>query len=145
MRPLLALTAAKPDATLIDWTRRVFLDLLRLRASTTLLRLRTAADVQARLRFVNTGPRQEPTLIAAHLDGVGYPGANFRELMLFLNADVKAHTLTLADERGKAWVLHPVQRAKDAADSRPRKQANYVQSRGAFAIPPRSVVVYVIE
>ena len=46
MQPLLAASALKPTPADIAWTRDAFLDLLRIRASTPLFRLRTADDVQ---------------------------------------------------------------------------------------------------
>jgi hypothetical protein len=37
-------------------------DLLRIRASSTMLRMRGADDINRRLRFFNTGSHQEPTV-----------------------------------------------------------------------------------
>ena len=68
-------------------------DLLRMRASTTMLRLRTASEVAARLTLHNTGPAQMPTLMAGHVDGRGLAGAGFAELLYLINADKQAATL----------------------------------------------------
>ncbi|NUS39107.1 MAG: DUF3372 domain-containing protein, partial [Lysobacter sp.] len=144
LRPLLADPAIKPCPRDIADARAMFNDLLRIRASTPLFRLRSAEDVQARLRFENTGPAQEPTVIVGHLDGVGYPGARFRELLYLVNVDKVAHALVLPDERGKPYRLHPVQRDA-AADPRPRGQARVDAGNGRYTVPPRSAVVYVIE
>lgn len=57
MKPRLQDSGIKPAPAQIRYTRDAFLDLLRIRASSSLLRLRTADEVAARLRFVNTGPR----------------------------------------------------------------------------------------
>lgn len=145
MRPLLADPALKPGADAVTWMRAAFLDLLRIRDSSTLFRLRTAADVQQRLRFYNTGPDQDPALIAAHLDGADYPGARFRALLVLVNVAPQARTLRLPDQAGKRYVLHPVQRAEDAADPRPRTQARYDARTGRFTVPARTAVVYVLE
>jgi hypothetical protein len=71
MRPRLADPRLKPSAADIEWTRAAFLDLARIRTSSTLFRLRSAADVEQRPRFLNTGPDQVPEVIAAHLQGAG--------------------------------------------------------------------------
>ena len=47
MKPFLANTVIKPTATEIAWTRDAFRDLLKIRASTTLLRMRSAADIKS--------------------------------------------------------------------------------------------------
>jgi pullulanase-type alpha-1,6-glucosidase len=145
MRPRLADARLRPSPADIQWTRAAFGDLLRIRASSTLFRLRGAADVQARLRFLNTGPRQVPTVIAGHLLGTGYPGAGFRELLYLVNVDVVPHALTLPGERRKRYVLHPVHRAAGAADRRASELAGYEPRAGRFTVPARTAVVFVVE
>ena len=145
IKPLLDNAAIKPTARDIALARDMFRDLLKIRASTTLLRLRSGDDVKARLAFVNTGSTQEPTVLAAHLDGTGYAGAGFAELMYFVNVDKTAHTLPVAAYQGKAWVLHPVHLDAAAADKRPANDARYDSATGSFTIPPRSAVVYVLD
>ena len=141
-RPLLADAALKPSAADIGWTRAAFLDLLRIRASSTLFRLRTAADVSERLRFFNTGPEQLATVIVGQLDGRGYPGAGFDEIVYLLNVDRAAHELVVPELRGRHYELHPVHRAPGAADRR-ALEARYEPASGLFAVPARSAVVFV--
>ena len=124
--------------------RDAFRDLLRIRASSSLFRLRSAADVQQRLRFRNTGPEQNPLVIAAHLDGMGYAGAGFREVLYLLNVSPQAQTLVLPEEAGKRYALHPVLRVESAADRRAR-EARFVPRDGRFLVPPRTTVVFVVE
>ena len=145
MRPLLADARITPTSREIEFTRDALRDLLRIRASSTLFRLRTAEDVAQRLRFLNTGPDQNPVVIAGHLDGVGYPGAAFREILYLVNVDKHAQTLLLPSERHKLYVLHPVHRAEGAADLRPRQAARYDADTGRFIVPPRTAVVYVVQ
>jgi pullulanase len=145
MRPRLAQASIRPSTEHIRWMRDAFLDLLRIRASSSLLRLRTAEDIRQRLRLLNTGPGQVGTVVAGHLDGEGYPGAGFRELVYFINVDVQPHSLNLPQLAGRDWRLHPVQRGKRAADARPREQAAVESSVGRFTLPPRSAVVWVLE
>jgi hypothetical protein len=83
--------------------------------------------------------------VVGHLDGAGYEGAGFKEVLYFVNVDKVAHTLTIDAEKAKAYVLHPVQRSAAAADRRPAEAASYQAATGAFTIPPRTAVVYVVE
>jgi pullulanase/glycogen debranching enzyme len=144
MQPRLADPRLVPAPEDIAWTNAAFADLLRLRASSTLFRLRTSADVQARLRFLNIGPGQVPTVIAGHLDGRGYDGAAFSELMYLVNVDVVEHSLQFAGERGKPYVLHPVHRAATAADRRAADEARFDPASGTFTVPARTAVVFVL-
>jgi len=145
MRPRLADARLRPSAADIDWTRAAFLDLMRMRSSSTLFRLRSAADVHERLRFLNTGPEQVPTVIAAHLQGNGYPGAGFREILYLVNVDLEPHALVLATERGKRYVLHPVHRELRAADRRAAEESLFDPLTGRFTVPARTAVVFVVE
>lgn len=145
MRPRLGNPEIRPQPAEIRWTRDAFLDLLRIRASSRLFRMRSAQDVRQRLRLLNTGPDQEPAVLAGMLDGDGYRDANYAAIAYFLNADVQAHTLVLPELAGRDWRLHPVQRSRAAADSRPRREARIAAGDGIVTVPARSVVVYVVR
>jgi pullulanase/glycogen debranching enzyme len=145
IKPLLANPDIKPTATEIALARDMFRDLLKLRASSTLFRLLSAADIKARLKFFNTGSAQNPTLLVGHLDGVGYPGAGFQELLYFVNVDKIAHDLLVPSEKYKPYVLHPVHLDKDVADKRPALQAHFESETGRFSVPARTALVYVVR
>jgi pullulanase/glycogen debranching enzyme len=144
MRPVLGDSSIAPTPQEIRWARDATLDWLRIRSSSTLFRLRTAEAVRSRLRFRNVGPEQDPTVLVGHLEGAGYEGANFREVLYLINAAVDTRTLVLTEEAGKRWVLHPVHRASSAADHAVR-DARVVPATGRFTIPPRTGVVFVVE
>ena len=145
LRPILADAAAiKPTPEHIAWMRDAFRDLLRIRASSTLFRLRTAKDVQQRLRFANTGPEQNPLVIVGHLDGEGYEGAGFREVLYLLNVSPQAQSLVLPEEAGKRYLLHPVL-ADDGTTDRRAKEARFDRRRGRFVVPARTAVVFVVQ
>ena len=143
-KPLLANAKIRPAAADIRWMRDVFFDLLRIRKSTRLLRLSTSEAINQRLHFLNTGSTQIPSVIAAVLEGRDLPDAGFARLAYFINVDVVPHTITASAEANKAFVLHPLQRAKNATDKRVFA-ASYHAGTGAFTLPARSAVVYVIE
>jgi hypothetical protein len=142
MQPRLADPALKPGPLEIGFTRDAFRDLLAIRASSTLFRLPTAAEIKARLRFPNSGAGQRPTLMVGRLDGHDAPGAGFSAILYFVNVDRTGASLTLADEAGLDWALHPVQRAPTAADPRVH-EARYDPASGRFDIPARTAVVFV--
>lgn len=133
----------QPAKAQIEAAGTMFRDLLAIRKSSTLFRLRTADDVKTRLTFPNTGASAEATVLAGHLDGTGYAGAGFKEVLYFVNADKVAHTLVLGAQANKAYQLHPVHAT--GADRRPAEQAGYTASTGSFSIPARTAVVYVVN
>ncbi len=143
MRPLLADSAIKPTPAEIRFTSDAFLDLLRIRASSSLFRLRSAEEVSARLSFLNTGAEADPTLIVGHLDGRGLAAAGFREIVYAINVDRQDKTVALPSLRGHALVLHPVLRAPGAADTRPAAQSRWDAASATLTVPARTALVYV--
>ena len=117
---------------------------LKIRASTTMLRLRTADEVSARLTLHNTGPQQNPALMAGHVDGRGLAGAAFAELLYLINPDKQPATQALPALKGRAFVLHPVHRATGAADVRVR-ESSWGAATGTVTVPARTALVYVLE
>jgi pullulanase len=140
MKPLLANGSLKPAAADIAFARDAFRDLLKIRDSSTLFRLRSAADIGQRLRFYNTGAAQVGTVIGARIDGRGYPGARFKAVNYFINVDTQARSIAL--DKGRRMRLHPVHTARGAADQRV-KAAAYDRATGMLSIPPRTTVVFV--
>ncbi|MDQ3160356.1 MAG: DUF3372 domain-containing protein, partial [Pseudomonadota bacterium] len=140
--PVLRNPDAKPSSGDIAWMRDAFRDLLQIRTSTPLFRLRSADEVQRRLSFRNVGPSQNPLVIVGHLDGAGLAGA-FGEVLYLINVSPQSQTLALPTEAGKAYALHPVQAGPDGADTR-AKQARYLAAAGRFEIPGRTAVVFVV-
>ena len=142
-RELLKDAQLKPSATDILWTRNAYLDLLKIRKSSKLFRLETAQDVQVRLTFFNTDAQADPRLIAGHLQG--HDLNDFAELIYFVNAAEQPQSLEIPELAQKAFELHPVQASAKAADARPRDNAKYQKANGAFEIPARSAVVFVVK
>jgi pullulanase/glycogen debranching enzyme len=144
IKPLLTNANIKPGATEIAYARDVFRELMAIRASSTLFRLREAADIKARLKFYNTGSTQVPTVIVGHLDGAGYAGANYQELMYFVNVGTSAQAMSIPAESGKAYVLHSAQ--ANGVDTRVKAAAaSACTNTGTFTIPARSAVVCVVQ
>ncbi|MTV40048.1 alpha-1,6-glucosidase domain-containing protein [Duganella radicis] len=143
IKPLLRNAAIKPAPEDIAYARDAFRDLLAIRASSTLFRLRTAQDIKQRLRFFNTGPSQVPTVIAARIDGKGYAGARFKAVTYLINVDKVAQHITVNEDKNRKYTLHPVHTSMTAADKRVASEARYDKISGTFTVPPRSAVVFV--
>jgi len=147
-RPLLANDRIKPTTKEIAWARDAFRDLLKIRASSALFRLRSAADVSQRLRLHNTGPQQVPGVIVGQLlgdvNGQRLPGAGFAQLVYLLNANGATTEVTLPALAGTTLALHPVHRAADAADLR-AQAARFDAASGRFQVPGRTAVVFVAD
>lgn len=143
MRPLLRNADIKPTPVEIALARDMFRDLLKIRASSALFRLRTAEQIQQRLHFLNTGSTQVPTVLAAQLDGRGMADAGFASLVYLINVDKVAHTISAAELKGRHYALHPVHTSDDVADRRPLEAARYDSGIGSITVPPRCTVVFV--
>ena len=145
IKPLLANAGIKPSPRDIAFARDAFRDQLRIRASSTLFRLRSAAEIKQRLRFYNTGSRQNPLVIAGHLDGAGLDGARFKELLYLVNVGLAPQSILVPEEKGKAYVLHPVHLATTATDQRPVQAGRYQAASGRFTVPARTALVFVVN
>ena len=142
MAPRLADARIRPEPAQIAWTLDAFVELLQIRASTTMLRLRTAEEIQRRLTLLATGPQASGALVAAHIDGRGLQGANFAGLVVAINVDRVAQTLTEPKLAGRRLELHPVLADARAADARVR-DAQFDAAAGRIVVPPRTAVVWV--
>jgi pullulanase-type alpha-1,6-glucosidase len=108
-------------------------EMLAIRRSSPLFRLRTAEEIKARLHFHNVGAKQIPGLIVMSLkgdDGV--------EVITIFNATPR--DVTFALEPGRAFKLHPIQ--KESADPMVRRAA---YANGSFLTPARTTAVFVAD
>lgn len=146
MRPLLARTDLTPGRAQLDLSFGAFQDFLRVRHSTPLFRLRTADDVQARVRFLNTGPAQIPGLIVMVLsDAVAEKpslGSPYKRVIVVFNARPEATTFTYPALAQMQLKLHPVQ----AAGADPVvKQARFEAAKASLVVPALTTAVFVSE
>ncbi len=153
MRDLLADPALKPAPEIVDYTRRAFLDWLRLRAQTPLLRLDSAEEVQRRLRFLDSDARSG--VIAAHLDGEDLHDSPHAAVLYALNVSAQAQSFELplgpATQAHLAgpWQLHPA--LAEGVDLRIREAVVEVVSSSApgadarlhLSLPARTAVVWI--
>ncbi|PJF46866.1 MAG: DUF3372 domain-containing protein [Candidatus Thermofonsia Clade 3 bacterium] len=142
MRPLLANPALRASPADIAFARDYFRDMLRIRRSSPLFRLRTADQVKARVGFYNAGLDQIPGLIVMEIFDPASDelDAQFSRVIVLFNAAPGEVTFTEPALRGLRLALHPIQ----AAGSDPLvKRARYDAASGTFTIPGRTTVVFV--
>jgi len=141
MQPLLANALLKPGAAAIAQAHAVFLDWLRLRQASPLLRLRSGDEVKRRLKFFNVGPSQTPGLIVMSIDDSSGPAIDprARSLLAVINVAPQAQSYALPGYAGRRLLLHPVQ--AHGADP-VVKTASYASATGMVSVPARSAVVF---
>ncbi|XP_049379170.1 pullulanase 1, chloroplastic [Solanum stenotomum] len=146
IKPRLADPSYKPQKSHILAAVENFLNLMQIRYSSPLFRLKTANAIQERVRFHNTGPSWIPGLIVMSIeDGhQGVPGHSqldpiYSYIVVIINpcpTDVSFANLAL---RARSLQLHPVQmNSTDVV-----KNSTYDASSGCFNVPARTTSVFV--
>ena len=107
-RPLLANRALKPSMQDANQAYSHLQELLKIRASSPLFHMETAAQVQQGLSFLNGGPQQLPGVIVMHLKGSAAP---YRDIVVVFNASGRAADIKDASLAPLRLSLHPVQAA----------------------------------
>ncbi|MBB6018252.1 pullulanase-type alpha-1,6-glucosidase [Deinococcus radiopugnans] len=107
-RPILGNAALQPGPADIGRAFDAYREFLRVRYSSDLFRMATAAQVQQGLTFLNTGPRQIPGVIAMKLSGAVTATNPYRNIVVVFNGGGKAVTVTDAKLAGLNLSLHPV-------------------------------------
>jgi len=142
MRPLLEDPALRPGPADLQAARERAAELLRIRFSSPLFRLGSAARIQERVAFPLGGPEQTPGVVVMAIDDAGGedldPAAE--GLVVVFNATPAATTQTVPGLAGRAYALHPVQ----AGGGDPVVKASSSDpATGAFTVPARTVAVFV--
>jgi pullulanase-type alpha-1,6-glucosidase len=106
-------------------------EMLTIRRSSPLFRLRTAEEIEQRLSFHNVGPAQIPGLIVMSLKGpLGV------EIVTIFNATPR--DMSFALDLGQSFKLHPIHQA---SSDRIVRRAAYADGR--FQTPARTAAVFV--
>ncbi|MDX1517806.1 MAG: pullulanase-type alpha-1,6-glucosidase, partial [Woeseiaceae bacterium] len=116
---------------------RHMLEMLRIRNSSPLFRLRTGQDVMERVEFHNTGPSQVPGLVVMSLRG-----RRDIEIVVVFNATPDAQTFWLETGEDAEFELHEIQ--EDSYD-RIVRQAHYDEDSNEFHVPARTTAVFVAD
>jgi pullulanase len=144
MQPLLANRAMQPSPAEIRRAVEHFREMLRIRKSTRLFRLRTAAEIESKVRFYNTGPEQVPGLIVMAIDdrGADRIADRYGLVVALVNASDAAQVFVARDLAGTRLALHPVL----AASSDPlARTSRFDRATGSFRVPARTTAVFVLR
>ena len=142
--PLLADPALAPAPADIERTADVTQEWLAVRESTPLFHLESAADVQERVSFLNSGAGQIPGLIAMQIADPSDGGADLDRaldgLVSLFNPTDDPIDFTAGALAGAAMYLHPVLVGSvDAVVA----TASFDEATGTFSIPARTAAVFV--
>ncbi|MCS7056419.1 MAG: DUF3372 domain-containing protein, partial [Thermoflexales bacterium] len=144
MQPLLTNSAIQPGSAHIQRAAAHMREMLRVRASSPLFRLRTQGDVNARVQFYNTAPTHDALIVMTLNDGhTPDLDPNWEYVVVLVNAHVITQTYAISALVGNsAMQLHPL--LSDGVDADPVvQQASFNPTTGAFTIPPRTTAVFV--
>lgn len=147
IKPRLANPSFRPQKTDILATVDNFLNLLRIRYSSPLFRLKTANTIQERVRFHNTGPSWVCGVIVMSIeDGHnGFPGLSqldpiYSFIVVVFNASPKEVSFVSPALQLRNLQLHPIQ--VSSSDDLV-KSSRYEASSGCFVVPRRTTAVFV--
>jgi pullulanase len=144
MGPLLANTALDPATADMEFAAAHLREILRIRQSSPLFRLRTEAEINAQTSFYNTGATPLDGLVVMSLADTGVTDldASNETILIFFNANKVTQTLTIANANG--FSLHPIQ--ADNTDADPVvKLASFDDGADTFSIPARTTAVFVSD
>ncbi|MFZ6027951.1 MAG: pullulanase-type alpha-1,6-glucosidase [Chloroflexota bacterium] len=143
IRPRLLNPLLSPDMGDILATRNHFIEMLQIRKSSPLFRLRTAEEVCQRVRFFNTGPGHIPGLIVMAIDdNAPFPDLDLQVdlIVVFFNAENTPVRYTFCELENADLYPHPIQ----ANSLDPVVRAASIKSdRYTFIIPGRTTAVFI--
>ncbi len=141
-KPLLADPALRPTPADLASAESQSQALLKIRKSSPLLRLGSAALIEQKLSFPHGGPDQTPGVIVMRLDDTVGKNVDpkLRGMTIVFNATPETTKQELSAVVGQTYRLHKVQRT--GADA-VVKQSTYAKSTGTFTVPARTVAVFV--
>jgi pullulanase/glycogen debranching enzyme len=128
-----------PGAADIAATRDAVLDLVRVRQSSTLFRLRTGADVRACVSFPDAAaPVAGVVAMRLGNDGTSCGDGVYANALVVVNGTSGPITVTVPGLAGHALALHPLQQAGSDPVVKTATASN-----GVFTVPARTVAVFV--
>ena len=138
--PALADPNLKPTAKDIEGTYRHMLEMLVIRKTSGLFRLRTAEEIKKSVSFFNVGPDQVPGLIVERIVNSGRSCFPASEAVVLVNATPQTQSFTDAAFRKQPLLLHPIQALSQDPVVRTSK---FKSSTGTFTVPARTTAVFI--
>jgi pullulanase len=138
LAPYLANAALRPRPAHIRRASAHFVEVLRIRRSSPLFRLRSAAEVQARLRFHQAPPG---VIVFSLWDREGLRDPQHSVVAVVLNATARVAVCEVPELAGLPLQRHPVQ---SASDDRLARSTSF-EPRGRLHVPHRTAAVFWAE
>ena len=138
--PTLADPNLKPTAKDIEGTYRHMLEMLFIRKTSKLFRLRSAGEIEKAVSFFNVGPAQTPGLIVERIRNTDKFCLGASQAVVLVNATPQAQSFADAAFRKQSLLLHPVQLFSQDPVVRTSK---FQKQTGTFTIPARTTAVFV--
>ncbi len=141
-QPLLADPTLSPTPAHIDQANEAAKDLLRLRSSTDLFRLGSAALIEQKVTFPNGGPDAAPGVIVMRIDDTVGPDVDRKldSVLVVINASDEDVTIAVDDLAGASYALSKVQ-SQGSDDV--VKATTWDRATGTVTVPARTVAVLV--
>jgi pullulanase/glycogen debranching enzyme len=138
--PALADPNLKPTANDIRGTYRHLQEMMVIRKTGKLFRLRTADEIKNAVSFYNVGPDQIPGLIVERIRNTERSCTYASQAVVLVNATPQAQTFGDPEFSHKPLTLHPVQ-----ASSRDPvvRTARFQRHTGTFTVPARTTAVFI--
>jgi len=140
IRPLLGNPELAPQQEHILLSRKMFGQLIRIRKSSPLFRLQSAAQIKELIHFHNTGPDQIPGLIVMSIrdDSMNPLDPKHKIIFVLFNSDSQPVRYQLQEIQVDDLSLHPVQ-----LEDTHFEQANFDVNSHSFFVPGRAASVFV--
>lgn len=138
--PALADPNLKPNADDIEGTMRHMMEMLVIRKTSGLFRLRTPEQIKKAVSFYNVGPNQIPGLIVERIIGTGGMCFPASQAVVLVNATPQTQVFSDPAFKRQPLILHPVQ----AISSDPVVRTSKFDVKNAtFTIPARTTAVFI--
>jgi pullulanase len=138
--PALADPNLKPTAQDIKATFRHTLEMLVIRKTSKLFRLRTAEQIRKAVSFYNVGPDQVPGLIVERIVNTDRFCLGASQAVVLVNATPQARSFSNPDFLKQNLMLHPVQALSQDPVVRTSK---FQKQSGTFTVPARTTAVFI--
>jgi pullulanase len=121
----------------------VFREMLQIRYSSPLFRLETAAEVQARVLFYNTGAEQVPSVIVMSISDTeeNKLDPNYEMVLVIFNGSPDTLDFAVDDLVGTAFELHSV---LQASYDEIAQNASFDNATATFSVPAWTTSVFVL-
>jgi pullulanase len=137
--PALADPNLKPTAADIEGTVRHLEEMLLIRKTSGLFRLRSAEEIKDAVTFFNNGPNQIPGLIVERIRNTGRTCFPASQAVVVVNATPQTQTFLDPAFKGQSLYLHPVLALSGDAAVR---TSRFQTKSGSFLVPARTTAVF---